>query len=175
MPRDDGLSQLARSVLMTERNAPYAADAGPYATALNDADEQDYQRWMQHIRSVTGTDLDPDDPSYDMRGFWQSMRRGEVQEPTTPGGHFTDTFKTPAHPFFSRESKFALPTAPYWTATVPLRGGATDTLIDPLTGKPTAAMQEEIAAGYPENAVRDQLLQAGLAKLARTPRKKATR
>ncbi len=166
MPADDPWKHLATVLAQPAEpggrsdwsayNQQYAKP-GPYRTPLSDAEEPHYRQWVGHMRDVTGTDLDPDDPSYDMRGFWKAMHRGEVKPPDQPGGHFVDEFKTPAHPFFSRESKYATPTAPYWQSVPPL-SGAMDALIDPSSGELTPAFQQEVAQGLPGNEARDALL-----------------
>jgi len=139
-------------------NLPWSRP-GPYQTQLTTAEEIAYLNGFHYVRQVTGTDLDPNDPSYDMRGFWKAMQQGLVKAPTEKGGHFTDQFKTPSHPFFSRESQYAMPNAPYWQSVPPL-SGAMDALIDPTTGGLTPAFQQEVDEGLPGNEARDALLRA---------------
>lgn len=118
-------------------NAQFAPDVPPdttpdpsiFQTKLSKGDEQKYQKWLNSTSKDTGVDYNPDDPGYDMRGYWQDIvatgkfkKMGEKQ-------HFPDTYKTPYHPTFSRESKFASPDAPYWNKN--------DQLLDPTTDQPT--------------------------------------
>jgi hypothetical protein len=83
---------------------------GPYVTKLPPDREQDFQQWVQdnHIPWQDTPDAD-----YDMRGFYQS---GEHQSLNGNDGkmHFPDTWKTPYHQSFSRESIYATDGAPSW-------------------------------------------------------------
>jgi hypothetical protein len=111
-------------------NVQWAKD-GPYQTPLTTGEEYQYREWVRHVSSMVGHRLEPDDISYDMRGYWKEVvQTGEWQsEHFTKGAHFPDTYKTPYHPTFSRESRYALPTAPFWDTK--------ERLIDPMTKKPT--------------------------------------
>jgi len=116
-------------------NSVYALP-GPYQTPLIGKDEQAYRAWVDKAAKQTGTDLNPDDLGYDMRGFWKDfIQSGKLKTPFTTGQHFPDIYKTPYHQTFSAESKYALPTAPKWI---------NDALIDPITGKPTPGYLYEI-------------------------------
>ena len=95
---------------MFEYNSQWAKP-GPYYTKLTPADEQSYQTWLRAVNQKTGRGLDPNDPTYDMRGFWKKMSSGKLE---WGGDHFPDTFKTPYHPTFSQESRYATPDAPRW-------------------------------------------------------------
>lgn len=75
-----------------------------------------FQDWVTRSK-VPWQDLPTAD--YDMRGYWQAQQANDPQARTTQSQfdgrmHFPDTFKTPYHRTFSRESKYALPNAPYW-------------------------------------------------------------
>ena len=118
-------------------NAKYATE-GPYQTPLSASEEYGYREWVGHLNSFFNRGLDPDDPSYDMRGFYKDqVRSGQWSTKGFTGTtHFPDTYKTPYHPTFSRESRYALPTAPYWKG---------EQLLDPVTQKPTAGYAHERA------------------------------
>lgn len=95
--------------------SPYAKQ-GKYQTDLSPQDEANFQDWVRqnHIPFDPGPKSD-----YDMRGFYQSMQRGDPQAKTAVSGfdgmpHFPDTYKTPYHRTFSNESQYALPNAPHW-------------------------------------------------------------
>lgn len=86
---------------------------GPYLTTLPLNEELEFQQWVKNNRI-------PFDPSanadYDMRGFWKAAKAGKVSTGLGPDGtiHFPDTFKTPYHKTFSRESIYATDKAPKW-------------------------------------------------------------
>jgi hypothetical protein len=117
-------------------NAQYAT-AGPYFTPLSKDQENQYQSWLGGVSKMVGHELDPDDLTYDMRGYWKDIvNTGQWDSSAfTTGAHFPDIYKTPYHPTFSRESRYALPTAPAWL---------NDTLMDPLTGRPTIGYLNEM-------------------------------
>jgi hypothetical protein len=114
------------------------AHKGPYETDLEPADEKKYKKWVSDVSKMLGRSLNPDDPSYDMRGFFKYniMLGGKFS--FGEQGHFPDTFKTPYHPTFSRESMYAKPDAPFWKD---------DTLVDPKTNNPTPGFLSEILRG----------------------------
>lgn len=88
-----------------------------YRTRLSKEDEAAFQQWFAQIRDRLGRDLDAEDPGYDYRGLWHSMRlggRGPGMDPSSGEIHFPDTFKTPQHPTMSAESVYAPPGAPQW-------------------------------------------------------------
>lgn len=100
-----------------ERNKKWSAPApNGYLTHLEPAQEAAFQSW------VKGSSI-PFDPSpaadYDMRGFFQAMKGGDPAASTALNQndgqpHFPDTFKTPYHQSFSRESRYATRDAPAW-------------------------------------------------------------
>ena len=95
------------------------ADQSSYVTRLSPQDERAYQAWFTQIKSALQRDLDPDDPTYDMRGLWRAMQLGApgpARDPYSGEIHFPDTFKTPLHPTMSAESIYAPPGAPTWNA-----------------------------------------------------------
>jgi hypothetical protein len=109
-----------------------------YRTRLHPLQEQAFQLWFRQMRDQLGRDLDPEDPTYDMRGFWQQLQMGGQGTGLDPGSgeiHFPDTFKTPQHPTMSAESRYAPPGAPTWNEH--------DILVD-QTGTPTMGYIREM-------------------------------
>lgn len=109
------------------RNAKWARDGlTSYVTALDPTQEMQFREWVEKGRIP----FDPDqlDPDYDMRGYWTDGQQGGAQVNANDGQpHYPDTYKTPFHQSFSRESRYARPDAPYW---------ANDhQLVDPATGE----------------------------------------
>jgi len=100
-----------------------------YQTRLTPDQENLYRKWLTATGKDTGIKYDPDDASYDMRGYWADVVAGGRFKRMGKAQHFPDTYKTPYHPTFSRESKYATDDAPYWTSD--------DVLRDPLTNEPT--------------------------------------
>jgi len=111
--------------------------AGPdkYRTKLTSGEETLYKKWLKSTSRDTGVDYDPDDASYDMRGYWRDVVAGGRFQRMGKAQHFPDTYKTPYHRTFSRESKFATSFAPFWDG---------DTLKDAITGEPTGGYLEEL-------------------------------
>lgn len=109
------------------------AHSGPYETELSANEEKQYKKWLGEVSKQYGRKIQ-EDPSYDMRGLFKYHVQTGNWNPDA-SGHFPDTFKTPYHPTFSRESMYAKPDAPFW------RG---DTLIDPTTGNPTPGFLDEV-------------------------------
>ncbi len=91
------------------------AKPGPYVTQLPPADESSFKQWVQQ-GNVPFDDSPTSD--YDMRGYWKdiaSKGRSETSISQFDGApHYPDTYKTPYHKTFSRESKYATPDAPAW-------------------------------------------------------------
>ena len=90
------------------------AKPGPYNTSLQLEEEKSYQNWTGDF-SKKVRKMNPDDPTYDMRGYWKENAKaaqGMLQGPKD--AHFPDTYKTPSHKSFSNESKYAKPNAPSW-------------------------------------------------------------
>jgi hypothetical protein len=109
-----------------------------YRTKLTPAQERAFMAWFVQMRDQLGRDLDPNDPTYDMRGFWQALQMGAAGMGVDPGSgemHFPDTFKTPLHPTMSAESIYAPPGAPSWNAN--------DVLVD-QSGIPTLGYIQEL-------------------------------
>src|SRR5262249_52664902 len=79
----------------------FSAPQSGYHTVLMPWEEKAFQRWFRQIKAQLGRDLDPNDPGYDMRGFWRAEQlggRGMSRDPASGEMHFPDTFKTPQHP-----------------------------------------------------------------------------
>jgi hypothetical protein len=100
---------------LMERNRPFVkpgvSELGFY-THLDPPEEQAFQQWAR-------TNNAPVTQDYDMRGFWQGLRRGDPHavegiDPNDQRLHFSDWWKTPSHESFSNESQFAGPGAPRW-------------------------------------------------------------
>jgi hypothetical protein len=95
---------------------PEYAKPGPYVTKLSSGDEQQFQDWVKknHIPWEDSPVAD-----YDMRGYWKAMVTGDPnakREKSSFDGHmhFPDTYKTPFHKTFSKESIYAKADAPHW-------------------------------------------------------------
>jgi hypothetical protein len=89
------------------------AKPGPYMTQLTPPEEAEFRQWAQTHK------IDPDDQTYDNRGFWKALKVGDPRaksafNPTAGEVHGPDTWKTPYDPSFSNESIYALPDAPRW-------------------------------------------------------------
>lgn len=84
-------------------------------TVLPPDQEVRFQQWVEDNKV-------PFDPSpnadYDMRGYWKDIAsRGQNSTEVNAFDnevHYPDTYKTPFHKSFSRESKFATSAAPEW-------------------------------------------------------------
>jgi hypothetical protein len=111
-------------------------DPRVFQTKLKPAQEHMYNKWLSATAQDTGIDYDPNDASYDMRGYWKDVVAPGRFKRMGKGQHFPDTYKTPYHPTFSRESKFANENAPLWKD---------DVLVDAETGQPTPGYLHEIA------------------------------
>jgi hypothetical protein len=109
-----------------------------YRTQLTPDQERNFQIWFTQMKSDLGRDLDPDDPTYDMRGFWRAMQLGAPGPQLDPNSgeiHFPDTFKTPLHPTMSAESIYAPQGAPTWD-----QGG----VLRDVAGQPTLGYIQEL-------------------------------
>lgn len=103
---------------------------GPYQTFLQPTDEMAFRRWVQQ----SNVPVDPNDPKsdYDMRGFYKALMTGDPRakqtfNPNDNRPHFPDTWKTPYHATFSKESLYAAQAAGnQWNPQ--------DQLINPLGG-----------------------------------------
>lgn len=99
-----------------QRNMAYAKPQKTYQTQLSPAEEIQFLKWIRENQV-------PYDPSpqsdYDMAGFWRALRTGDARatqaiNPNDNRIHYPDTWKTPYHQTFSRQSQWALPSAPDW-------------------------------------------------------------
>lgn len=103
------------------------AKHGPYATNLPADEEAEFRQWAaanpDSIRGEVGSgpDFKPIvDADYDVRGHFHAAKIGDPAASLTPNPwdgkiHGNDKFKTPYNGGFSRESMYALSTAPGWT------------------------------------------------------------
>lgn len=121
---------LERIFLSNARALPYASPppvmAGNYMTKLSPLQEMAFQQWVKQNNVPFNPSPTAD---YDMRGFYQAMMNRDPRassgiDPNDGRMHFTDYFKTPTHPSFSAESKWATNGAPSWNEN--------DQLIDKL-------------------------------------------
>lgn len=92
------------------------AKNGPYKTGLTMPEEMEFQGWVKKNR-VPFDDSPTSD--YDMRGYWKAQKSGSPAAQTAVSAfdgqqHFPDTWKTPYHKSFSKESIYATPNAPGW-------------------------------------------------------------
>jgi hypothetical protein len=90
---------------------------GPYRTTLSPLEEMQFQNWVK-VNKIPFDDSPTAD--YDMRGFYRAAISGDPNAQTSRSAfdnrmHFPDTWKTPYHQTFSKESRYALPTAPSWS------------------------------------------------------------
>lgn len=108
----------------TDGQAPEAGDApgvqyakpGPYVTNLKPQEEAAFRQWVKANHVPWQDDPHAD---YDMRGYFKALESGDPNARQTLNDndgkmHFPDTYKTPFHKSFSRESKYATPDAPEW-------------------------------------------------------------
>lgn len=89
-----------------------------YNTPLSPGEEMAFRKWVQDNK--VPFDINAKVSSYDMRGFYAAMQRGDPKahsavDPTDKRIHYSDYWKTPYHPTFSNESQWATPDAPHWT------------------------------------------------------------
>jgi hypothetical protein len=90
---------------------------GPYRTTLSPLEEIQFQNWVKTNRIPFDNSPTSD---YDMRGFYRAAISGDPNAQTARSPfdglmHFPDTWKTPYHKTFSKESQYALPSAPAWS------------------------------------------------------------
>jgi hypothetical protein len=96
-----------------------------YNTKLKLADELAFRAWL--AQNKVPFDPNAGTTDYDMRGFWQGAQQQRpgmtaAVNPNDNQMHYPDTFKTPYHPSFSRESQWAGPDAPRWMESSALAG-----------------------------------------------------
>jgi hypothetical protein len=111
------LSQRQEPDELYARNAQYVRPGvSNFQTKLGPLEEQMFNAWVSR-GSI------PFDPSpkadYDMRGFYRALMSGDPRaanavNPNDGMMHYPDTWKTPYHETFSKESQWALPTGPSW-------------------------------------------------------------
>jgi hypothetical protein len=92
------------------------AKPGPYITRLSPQEEAQFKTWVAQNK-IPWQDSPTSD--YDMRGYWKALVSGNPRarteiNPVDQKPHYPDTWKTPYHKTFSRESEYALPTAGHW-------------------------------------------------------------
>lgn len=83
-------------------------------TRLSPEDERRFREWLRY-HDIGGFDPDDPRPAYDCRGLWLALKNKEPgavdawNEDTGNGREFPPRFRTPFHPHFNSQSKFALP------------------------------------------------------------------
>jgi hypothetical protein len=92
------------------------AKPGSYTTPLAPQEEAQFEQWVK-TNKIPWQDSPTSD--YDMRGYWKAQQAGNQRakteiNPLDKKPHYPDTWKTPYHKTFSRESQYALPTAGHW-------------------------------------------------------------
>jgi len=90
------------------------AKPGPYLTKLPPDEEKKFQIWVQSNK-IPWTESPTS--NYDMRGFFRDTKAMAERETRVKSGgsaHFPDTYKTPYHRYFSKESRYATEEAPHW-------------------------------------------------------------
>lgn len=92
---------------------------GPYSTQLSPSIESKFRDWVNR----NNVNHDPDNPkeNYDMRGYYldnilnKKSDSGATISRSDQLPHYPDYYKTPYHPLFSDESKWAVPgMTPSW-------------------------------------------------------------
>jgi len=103
---------------LLKRNSAYSdPDWQKKLTKLLPEQEQAFMNWVKENK----VPFDPKDPypDYDMQGFWQALQAKDPRATTAINKtdkerHWPDTWKTPYHESFSRESQWAKEGAPSW-------------------------------------------------------------
>jgi hypothetical protein len=124
------------------RNLPYTVEDAVYPTQLPPQQEGQFRRWLEANKNQGPLKYyNPDDSfsDYDMRGYWKDTQ-GKISgnsgiDPHDGQMHFPDTYKTPYHETFSRESRYATKDAPYWDAKDRLIDKTGTVLFDPSKRK----------------------------------------
>ena len=107
-------AQYRKSLL--KRNLAYAdPEWEKKLTQLTPEQEQAFTQWVK----ANKVPYDPKDkfPDYDMKGFYLSQLKSGAKPSVNAVDkqlHYPDTFKTPYHESFSRESQWAKEGAPAW-------------------------------------------------------------
>ncbi len=89
-------------------------------TKLSPQEEQKFQQWWAQTKAKQPDLTDPDSPTadYDYRGYWKAQQAGDPNAKRGANQHFPDTYKTPYHKTFSKESRYATEGAPSWQGDV---------------------------------------------------------
>lgn len=108
------IERLTQALASGEARSP--APFTNYMTSLLPADELRFKQWV--LKNNVPFDPSPN-ADYDMRGFWRGLVSGDPRayqgiDPHDGLMHFSDTWKSPSHPSFSSESKWATPAALMW-------------------------------------------------------------
>jgi hypothetical protein len=102
---------------LLKRNLAYARpDWKAQLTQLPPETEKAFMDWVAKNK----VPFDPKDkyPDYDMRGYYLSLQKGQAPQAAVnaidKALHYPDTYKTPYHESFSKESQWATEGAPSW-------------------------------------------------------------
>jgi hypothetical protein len=115
----DIFSQVGRPSAI-EQNAPYVRPGtANFGTQLGPMQELQFRQWVADNKVPFNADAPQ--PDYDMRGFWRALQNHDPRavsgiDPNDNRLHYPDYWKTPLHPTFSGESRFATEVAPMWNA-----------------------------------------------------------
>jgi hypothetical protein len=134
---DDEAEFYRKNAEYFKRNSAYAKP-GPYITQLDPEAEQEFRSWVKANKIAYNPD-DKGNEGYDMRGFWKAMKVKDPRAGTEINAidhrlHFGDTWKTPYHESFNKESMYSLPTNPnHWVGDMedPALVGADKQIIIP--------------------------------------------
>jgi hypothetical protein len=101
---------------LLKRNMAYADPQWQSKLAkLTPEQESAFTKWLASNKvPFNPTDKFPD---YDMRGYYLAQQKGQAGSAVNPVDkqlHYPDTYKTPYHESFSRESQYATEGAPSW-------------------------------------------------------------
>jgi len=101
---------------LLKRNMAYADPQWQSKLAkLTPEQEAAFMKWVASNK----VPFNPKDkyPDYDMRGYYLAQQKGQAASAVNPVDkqlHYPDTYKTPYHESFSRESQYAKEGAPSW-------------------------------------------------------------
>lgn len=101
---------------LLKRNMAYAdPDWRKKMAVLTPEQEKAFRAWV--VANKVPFNPGEKYPDYDMRGYYLAMQKGAAGSEVNPVDkrlHYPDTFKTPYHESFSRESQWAKEGAPSW-------------------------------------------------------------
>ena len=79
-----------------------------YITKLTPQEELEFNAWYNQVAKFKNLNPDPDakGQDYDYRGFFKGEDKDRIFKENS-GAHFTDKYKQPGHPTFSKESMYS--------------------------------------------------------------------